>query len=251
MSTSCRYIGLLETDEQPSTQSISSDLENTVRSTLSRCRVRMNRVLGLSPSLQPNTERVSVTNDGASRYTARNTLTMIIDTLTGFFDQHHTNLTLAPSQQNQIQGVLGLSLLLSEILLLRIMDSIPPPTGINLDPERERLTARIDQMCSQILQRRLSGQNHQLTRSLRLMRLTVRHATRALNLTYTARRNAIIPARNDDRQELLDTVYRCLQNIQEQRNSAPDVSASTAQSSTAATSGGGSQVPDWDSLIGK
>lgn len=101
-------------------------------------------------------------------------------------------------------------------------------------------------MCSQMLQRRLSGQNHQLTRSLRLMRLTVRHATRALNLTYTARRNAIIPARNDDRQELLDTIYRCLQNIQEQRTSAPETT-STGQNTTTA----GGESPDWNSLIGK
>lgn len=139
----CRFIGLLENDEQSNTQSVSGDLENTVRSMLSRCRVRMNRILGL-PQNSPvqGNETISVTSDGASRYGARSTLSVIIETLTRFFDQN-TNLTLTASQQNQIQGVLGLSLLLSEILLLRIVDSIPPPTGMNLDPERERLTARL------------------------------------------------------------------------------------------------------------
>lgn len=161
-----RFIGLLDNDEQTNSRSVSSDLENTVRSMLSRCRARMNRVLGLPLNTPQGNETISVTSDGASRYSARSTLSVIIETLTRFFDQT-MNLTLTASQQNQIQGVLGLSLLLSEILLLRIVDSIPPPTGMNLDPERERLTARIDQMCSQMLQRRLSGQNHQLTRSLR------------------------------------------------------------------------------------
>lgn len=212
-----RYIGMLENEDTTNSEPVSSDLENTIRATLMRCRARMNRVLGFPPNFTRPTESVTVTADGASRYSARNTLSAVIDTLSRFFDEN-TNLRMSPSMQNQIQGVLGLSFLLSEILLLRIVDSIPPPTGMNLDPERESLTSRIDHMCSEMLQRRLSGQNHQLTRSLRLMRLTVRHATRALNQTYTARRNAIIPPRNESRQELFDSVYRCIQDIQDQRN---------------------------------
>lgn len=212
-----RYIGMLENDDASNSETVSSDLENTIRATLTRCRARMNRVLGYPPNFSRPNESVTVTADGASRYTARNTLSTVIDTLSRFIDEN-TNLRMSPSMQNQIQGVLSLSFLLSEILLLRIVDSIPPPTGMNLDPERESLTSRIDQMCSEMLQRRLSGQNHQLTRSLRLMRLTVRHATRALNQTYTARRNAIIPPRTESRQELFDSIYRCIQNIQEQRN---------------------------------
>lgn len=128
--------------------------------------------MGLPANFVQTPISVAVTSDGASRFKVRNILSVVIDTLTRFFDEN-TNLTLSPSIQNQMQGILSLSLLLSEILLLRIVDSIPPPTGMNLDPERENLTSRIDQMCSHMLQRRLGGQNHQLTRSLRLMRLTV------------------------------------------------------------------------------
>lgn len=86
---------------------------------------------------------------------------------------------------------------------------------MHLDPERESLTARIDQMCTQMLQSRLSGQNHQLTRSLRLMRLTVQHATSALSHTYSERRNSIPVPRSESRRAIVDNLYRRFQNVRD------------------------------------
>lgn len=86
---------------------------------------------------------------------------------------------------------------------------------MHLDPERESLTARIDQMCTQMLHSRLSGQNHQLTRSLRLMRLTVQHATSALSHTYSERRNAIPVPRSASRRAVVDNLYRRFQNVRD------------------------------------
>lgn len=86
---------------------------------------------------------------------------------------------------------------------------------MHLDPERESLTARIDQMCTQMLHSRLSGQNHQLTRSLRLMRLTVQQATSALSHTYTERRNSIPVPRSESRRAIVDNLYRRFQNVRD------------------------------------
>lgn len=89
-----------------------------------------------------------------------------------------------------------------------------------MDPERESLTQRIDQMCTQMLHSRLSGQNHQLTRSLRLMRLTVQHATSTLNQTYSERRNSLPVPRSESRRSMVDVfnLYRRFQNIHDRRN---------------------------------
>ncbi|GJQ70077.1 hypothetical protein Trydic_g22553 [Trypoxylus dichotomus] len=178
---------------------------------LNQCR---NRILGQDFYSNSNIRRQtnSVTADGSARYNARDILTTAIENLSRHV-MNGTNIT--PSLRASIWNVIDLSLLLSEILLLQIVDSIPPPSGMNLDSERESLSARIDQMCSRMLQNRLSGQSQQLTRSLRLTRLAVRHASRALNQTYTARRNSMVPTTHnrDQRRTLLEEINNCLRNI--------------------------------------
>lgn len=203
-------------------RSVSANMEQVLRTNLYRCRARMNIIMGVTSDSNEDSDAVTVTSDGAIRFTSRNTLVGIIDNLTRFLCDSSSALQ-TQSVQNQIQGILGLSLLVSEILLLRIVDSIPPPTrGAHLDPERESLTARIDQMCTQMLHSRLSGQNHQLTRSLRLMRLTVQHATSALNHTYSERRNSLPLPRTESRRAMVDRLFRRFQSIQERRHPLPD-----------------------------
>lgn len=183
---------------------------------LNSCRMRVNRMFRISDDnlFDSRTENNSVTRDGRSRYAARQTLVTVMDTLLRLLENTPAD-QLSTSNHSHVLEVIELSLLLSEILLLQIVDSIPPPTGMNLDSERGILSARIDQMCSNMLHSRLSGQSMQLSRSLRLMRMTVRHATHALGQTYTARRNAILPvgADRNRRRELLQEIRNCLVNL--------------------------------------
>ncbi|KAK5645652.1 hypothetical protein RI129_004116 [Pyrocoelia pectoralis] len=193
--------------------------ENDTVRLLSVCRTRLNRLSGqpcgchTEPS---NVEGSSVTIDGASRSLARITLTSHLTTMLQFIEENSNN-HISQNIRSQIKNAIDLTFLLCDILLLHIVDSIPPPTGMNLDPERESLSARIDQMCSRMLQSRLSGQSHSLTRSLRLMRLTARYATRALGQTYNARRNAIFSTGNNSRRELIGQISNTLYNINRSR----------------------------------
>ncbi|KAK9686326.1 hypothetical protein QE152_g37271 [Popillia japonica] len=204
-----RHIGRV-LDHSRSSASTEKD-EYIMMLRLNQCR---SRILGQESYGNSNIRRQtnSVTSDGSTRYNARDMLTAAIENLSGHII-NGTNIT--QSLRTSIWNVIALSLLLSEILLLQIVDSIPPPSGMNLDPERESLSARIDQMCSRMLQNRLSGQSQQLTRSLRLTRLAVRHASRALNQTYTARRNTMLSndRNRDQRRMLLEEINNCLRNI--------------------------------------
>lgn len=115
----------------PENRNVPSNLEHSLRTTLNRCRTRMNRVLAVTADANQDNDSITVTSDGASRYSAREALVSIIDTLTRFFSENNSLSSMSRSVQQQVQGVLGLSLLVSEILLLRIVDSIPPPSRGN------------------------------------------------------------------------------------------------------------------------
>ncbi|KAI4465050.1 activating molecule in becn1-regulated autophagy protein 1 [Holotrichia oblita] len=160
-----RHIGRVLEHSRSSTSTEKDEYIMMLR--LNQCR---SRILGQESYGNSNIRRQtnSVTTDGSTRYNARDMLTAAIENLSGHI-MNGTNIT--QSLRTSIWNVIALSLLLSEILLLQIVDSIPPPSGMNLDPERESLSVRIDQMCSRMLQNRLSGQSQQLTRSLRLTRL--------------------------------------------------------------------------------
>lgn len=206
-----RHIGRVVEPTRASTSGTDRD-EYIMMLRLNKCRARIYR---LGPDSLGNSiirrQTSSVTTDGSSRYNARDMLTMAIENLSELMNAPN----ITSSLRLMVWNVVDLSLLLSEILLLQIVDSIPPPSGMNLDPERESLSARIDQMCSRMLQNRLSGQSQQLTRCLRLTRLAVRHASRALNQTYTARRNSMLPTSHnrDQRRMLLEEINNCLRNI--------------------------------------
>lgn len=223
-----RFIGHVVEPHREETNEVA---EHIVMLRLNDCRSRINRVLRDSNNNNSRLSTNCVTRDGAPRLIARQTLCSTLDTLSRFVEANAGN-TLSANFRTHIWDVVELSLLLSEILLLQIVDSIPPPTGMNLDPERESLSARIDQMCTRMLQSRLSVQSHQLTRSLRLMRLTVRHAAQALGQTYTARRNAMLPSDTnvDRRRQLLHDINICLRNIRRHRNQTEPTENSNTES---------------------
>lgn len=134
----------------------------------------------------------------------RNTLSLIVDGLSRHLAEMDASTVI---MIREMHSVLALSLLLVELLLLQVVESIPPPTGINLDPEREALTTRIDVMCGEMLGGGFGNYSHQLTRSLMLLRLTMGHA-RELGQTYNAWRNAMLPSVETDRVELLCSIGR-------------------------------------------
>ncbi|CAG9771902.1 unnamed protein product [Ceutorhynchus assimilis] len=193
------------------------------------CVLRMTRVLGnsIESSLLRNANAPgrenAATQDGAARYGARHTLSLILDGMSRYIEELGNN-GISNSMRMQINGVLAMALLLTELLLLQVVDSVPPPSRHGLDPEREALARRIDEVCTAMLQTRMPVRSAQLTRSLRLMRLTMRHANRALDQTYVTRRNAMLPRPDTDRRQLLGTINRCLRHINRtQSDSQPDV----------------------------
>ncbi|XP_056648885.1 uncharacterized protein LOC130453268 [Diorhabda sublineata] len=190
---------------------------------LHACVLRMDRILargnasgrgvGSIGPLQVD-PTAAVTRDGLSRYNARYTLSLIIDSMS----RHAEDIGYSPiPQDSQIPGILAMSHLLSELMLLVVVDSIPPPTGLNLVHERVHATARLDRLCSQMLQTRQYTYSQQLTRNLRLMKMTMRHAQIALSQTYHARRNSLMPRHGTDRRMLLGSINRGLRTIRRHR----------------------------------
>jgi hypothetical protein len=221
------------TNTQSSRSTAATELGERILSIrLHDCVMRMLRVMGNRVDNPFRTSRSDpvVTQDGASRFGARHFLSLIVDSLTKHIEELGVS-NLSQSIRGQILVVLAMALLLSDLLLLQLVDSIPPPAGMNLDVERESLTSRIDQMCGRMLHNRFSGHSHQLTRSLQHMRLTMRRAYRTLGQTYNARRNAMLPNRpNTNRRQLLN---RYLRNVHLRRfiqntGSEPATSSSEA-----------------------
>nr|XP_022918666.1 uncharacterized protein LOC111427675 [Onthophagus taurus]XP_022918667.1 uncharacterized protein LOC111427675 [Onthophagus taurus] len=182
---------------------------------LNDCRMRIISHIGFNHSI--NRQSTGVTADGASRFSARDILTTSVERLIRYIMFSSNQSYMRPL----ISDILDLSLLLSEILLLQIVDSIPPPSGMNLDTERESLSVRIDLMCSRMLSR-INDNSQALSRSLRFTRLAVRQASNALNQTYRARRNAMLPSSfRDPRRTLLEEIHTCLRNIRRHETLPP------------------------------
>lgn len=92
---------------------------------------------------------------------ARHTLSMIIDSMSRYIEELGVNTTrnnvpISSETSSQMHGVFAMSLLLTELLVLQVVDSIPSHTELNMEPERETMARRIDELCSQMLQRRVS-----------------------------------------------------------------------------------------------
>ncbi|XP_063903368.1 uncharacterized protein LOC135122847 [Zophobas morio] len=222
-----------EATQQQTRSTVATELGERILSIrLNDCVNRMNRIMGNGLEggrfRSGRSEPVIVTQDGASRFGARHFLSLIVDGMSKHIEELG-GANISQSLRGQIHSVLAMALLLSDLLLLQLVDSIPPPAGMNLDVERESLTSRIDQMCGQMLQNRFSSHSQQLTRSLQHMRLTMRRAYRALGQTYNARRNAMLPNRPDtNRRQLLNRYLRNLNMRRHSQNLGTDPTTSSS-----------------------
>lgn len=169
---------------------------------------------------------------GSPRHVARHALSMIIDNMSRYIEELGVNTRnngpISSETSSQMHGVFAMSILLAELLVLQVVDSIPSQAELNLESQRELMAHRIDVLCAQMLQSRVNSAP--FTRSLRLMRLTMRHAHRALDQTYEARRNAMLPRQDTDRRELLEMINRCLRTIN-RSETAPEFNEFTSTTS--------------------
>lgn len=113
----------------------------------------------------------------------------------------------SPALRQQVQRVLAMAYLLTELLLLTITDSIPSGSSFQWNPPHHVATLRV---WHQMLTNRNSHYTHQLSTSWRLMRITMTHAQAALSQSYYLRRRVLIPCQNVDRIQLLGCINRYL-----------------------------------------
>lgn len=169
-------------------------------------------------------DTASVARGGVDRFLARQTLTYIIDGISRYLDDNR-NSTVPVNFRTCMQGVMTMAMLVSELLLLQIVESIPPPTGMNLDQERSSLISRVNQMCNMMLVSRFMGYSSQLVSRLHRcsMQTYLRmHQTQstASNLRPTNRpvfarriRNTLGSERTSHRVQVLGRIGRSLRSL--------------------------------------
>ncbi|XP_050503756.1 uncharacterized protein LOC114330203 isoform X2 [Diabrotica virgifera virgifera] len=238
--------------ESPSTIDLG---EHILAHRLNGCILRMNRILGNPNSASLNLYRadpiLAVTQDGVSRYGARHTLSLIIDSMS----RHVEDLgdSRIPHGQ-QMHGVLAMSLLLTELMFLVVVDSIPPPTGRmpirmhRLLRDGISLTPRFENLCRRMLATRQTSYLSQLTSCLRVMTVTMRQAEKILYQTYHARRSTLLPSNNTDRRMLLGSINRCLRTIRRQRQAENSSSQETPERNQESTADAASTSSTFNSM---
>ncbi|ENN72874.1 hypothetical protein YQE_10444, partial [Dendroctonus ponderosae] len=85
----------------------------------------------------------AVTQDGAVRYSVRHTLSLIVDGMSRYIEELG-NGTISNSMRLQIHAVLAMSVLLAEVVLLQVVDSIPAFPGTNMNAMQSALTGTAD-----------------------------------------------------------------------------------------------------------
>lgn len=143
--------------------------ERIIQSRLRAARQRLNRVNGLISNdfnnMDEPLEYSSVLGgrNDFIRYGTRLRLSGFIETLTRFIERHNNFPT---ALNDQIKIMLDLAVLLTDLLLLQIMESIPDLSGSILDPERESLSRIIARMCTNMLP---NSNNVRLTSLIRVL----------------------------------------------------------------------------------
>uniref|UniRef100_A0AAR5Q292 Activating molecule in BECN1-regulated autophagy protein 1 n=1 Tax=Dendroctonus ponderosae TaxID=77166 RepID=A0AAR5Q292_DENPD len=236
---------LTRTQDPPSSPSCQSNVtvdlgEHILALRLHGCFMRMHRVLGsnMNPSLlrclTSDRRGAAVTQDGAVRYSVRHTLSLIVDGMSRYIEELG-NGTISNSMRLQIHAVLAMSVLLAEVVLLQVVDSIPAFPGTNMNAMQSALTGTADGTYLRLFNNRHAVPGgYIIARSLKLMRLAIRYANRALDETYRLRRNVLIPRHDIDRRILFGTINTCLRIIKriQTRNVTHPVSEATAENSS-------------------
>lgn len=193
-----RLLGRRDTQNSPERNNMEYRVqsERVIQNRLRAARLRLNRVSGQSwgGNLSYFEDPVEYSSLGTRndwvRYETRLRLSMYIETLTRFIENHSNNV---PQVLNdQIKTMLELALLLTDLLLLQIMESIPSLSGSILDPERESLSRRITQMCTTMLQNPNTIRSSSLIRVLHELRVNARYSSGSLRIPF--RRNADRPS---------------------------------------------------------
>lgn len=85
---------------------------------------------------------------------------MIIDNMSRYIEELGVNTRnngpISSETSSQMHGVFAMSILLAELLVLQVVDSIPSQAELNLESQRELMAHRIDVLCAQMLQSRVS-----------------------------------------------------------------------------------------------
>lgn len=180
--------------------------ERVIQNRLRNARQRLNQLNGFeSQNTSYHNESVeyatACSRNDSVRYEARLKLSVYIETFTRFIENR--NSPIPQSLNDQIKILIELTLLLTDLLLLQIIETIPASSGSFLDPERETLAHRIDQLCIGMLHAPLRNCSASLTRILHSLRLTVRYIISTVRLS-AARNERRTPQYFNRREAMLD-----------------------------------------------
>lgn len=220
------------------------------RTILNRLRNARQRLSNFNDStdfdrLEP-VEYATTNRNDSIRYDARLKLSIYLETFARFLENRSAPLPTNLSEQINI--LTELTILATDLLLLQIMENIPSSSGSFLDPERETLARRIDQLCSVLMQNPSRTVSANLSRVLHSLRLTVRFIISSVRLSH----NEIIIRRshNVNRREAMLDLNRQLRDLYQvyispEANNTTEPGPSTsqpAQSSPTSSNQGLSQV---------
>lgn len=157
--------------------------ERVIENRLRSARQRLNMLNGYSSSQPSFGEPVGRSvNLGSrtdwTRYEARLKLSVYIETFSRFAESRTSPLPQA--LYDQVKILIELALLLTDLLLLQVMLTNPALSGSFLNPEREILAGRIEQMCTNLLQTISHSRLSSLARILHSLRLTARYVISSL-----------------------------------------------------------------------
>lgn len=138
-------------------------------------------------------------------------MSVYIETFSRFIENRTS--PIAPALGEQIKILIELTLLLTDILLLEIMETIPSSSGSFLDPERETLAVRIEQLCTGMLQSISHRVSPSLSRILHSLRLTARYLISSIRLTQARNERQAIRTRYTNRRQAMFDLNRQLRGL--------------------------------------
>lgn len=209
--------------------------EIDIQDRLRNARQRLNQLNGYesreSNVLEGPNEYTTSNRNDSIRYEARLRLSIFIESFTGFIENRNSPIPQILGDQMKI--LTGLSVLLTDLLLLQIMETIPSSSGSFLDPERASLARRIHQLCSVMMQNPSRSVSSSLTRILLSIRLTVRNIIPAVRLStegYERRTQYLNRREMLDLNQQLRGLYQFCSNLEEpERSSTNEPAPSTSQ----------------------
>lgn len=215
--------------------------ERVIQNRLRAARQRLNQLNGFE-SHQTNylDEPIEYSTLGSRndwmRYETRLKLSIYIETFSQFVENRGS--PIPPCFGDQIKILIELALLLTDLLLLQIMGTIPASSGSFLDPERETLAGRIEQLCTGILQTISHSRLPSVVQVLHTLRLNARDMISSLRLTRLSDRQHAGARSNyrNYRREAMLYLNRQLRNLYHYSNYIADSELSNSTDPVPGTS---------------